>query len=216
MAGLPEQPEPKKQRRGLHVPHIQRGEVARLAIRTVRAARRGLLLSLEVLLAGIILFEEWGWRPLSAALASLARIRIVARLEAAIAGLPPWPALAVFMVPSLLFLPLKLAALWLIAGGHVVWATGLFVFAKIGGTALYARIFQLTQPSLMQLPWFARGYAWFIDWKEHLVQHARQTAAWQLGSRIGDRVREALAVRWKRLKPVLVALAAQIKAALRR
>ena len=68
---------------------VNAGTVARIAIATLRAIRFALIRTLEALLALIIVFEEWGWRPLAAALASLARLAPVAKLEAGIAALPP-------------------------------------------------------------------------------------------------------------------------------
>jgi len=205
---------PPPQRRGLRSPSIQRGTIARIAIRSVRLAQGAGWQVLDILLAAIILFEEWGWRPLSAALARLAEFNVVARLEMGVRSLPPWPALAVFLVPSVLFLPLKLTALWLIAGGHAVGAMLLFAFAKVAGTALYARIFQLTQPALMQLGWFARLYNWFMPWKAAIVAHARQTRVWQAGAAMKQRVKTAGKAAWARMKPMAVAARERLKSLL--
>lgn len=199
-------------RRGLSAGPIRRGTVARLAIRTVRAAQLLAWQLIEVLLALVILFEEWGWRPLSAALARLARIEIIGRLERAVVTLPPWPALAVFLVPSVLFLPLKLASLWLIAKGQVLAATVLFALAKVAGTALYARIFQLTQPALMRLAWFARAYNWFMPWKEAILEHARATRAWRAAMEIKARAKTLARDLWRRVRPAVLAIAARLRA----
>ena len=195
-------------RRGLGTGPIQKGEVARIAIRLIRLARRAAWQALEVLLALIIVFEEWGWQPLSALLARLAQFQLVARLESWVQRLTPWPSLAVFLVPSVLFLPLKLASLWLIGNGQLIAATLLFAFAKVAGTALYARIFQLTQPALMQLGWFARAYNWFIPWKDRLVAHAKSTAVWRAA--VAWKMR-AKAV-WERIKPAVRAAVGRVRA----
>jgi hypothetical protein len=205
---------PLPQRRGLGSPSIQRGSVARIAIRSVRLARVVAWQVLDILLAAIILFEEWGWRPLSAALARLAEFNAVARLEMQVRSLPSWPALAVFLVPSLLFLPLKLLALWLVAGGHAVGAMLLFAFAKVAGTALYARIFQLTQPALMKLGWFASFYNWFMPWKAVIIAHARQTKVWQAGVAMKHRLKSTAKAAWARLKPVAIAALARVRSLL--
>lgn len=202
---------PDTRRRGLGNGSIRRGTAARWAIRAIRLVQSVLWQAFEIVLALVILFEEWGWRPLAALLAHLARIGVVARLEAAIVALPPWPALGVFLVPSLLFLPLKLAALWLISGGHAVSATALFVFAKVAGTALYARIFQLTQPRLMQLVWFASLYHWFMPWKEALVAHARSTAVWQAAVALKARAKVAGQAAWQNLKPYALATVQRVR-----
>lgn len=209
-----QQPDPASpgRPRGLSVPSIQRGRVARAAIRTIRLAQRASWQVLELLLAVVILFEEWGWQPLSQAIARLAQFDIIARIEVWVRLLPPWPALAVFLVPSVLFLPLKLAALWLIAGGHAVAATLLFAFAKVAGTALYARIFQLTQPALMRLPWFAHLYNWFMPWKEAVIAHAKATPVWRAAVAAKERVKAA----WLHLRPVVRDLAGRIRRVLAR
>ena len=205
-----QQPETSR-RRGLGMGSVQRGAVARITMRALRLVQVVAWHAIEVLLAVLIVFEEWGWRPLSAALARLAEIDLVARLEMRVRLLSPWPALAVFLVPSLLFLPLKLAALWLIAGGHAVWATLLFVLAKLAGTALYARIFQLTHPALMRLAWFAGLYNWFMPWKAAIVAHAKSTRVWQAAAAMTARATELAKAAWARARPAVMAAIGQLR-----
>lgn len=70
-------------------------------------------------LAGTVIFlEEWGWRPLTALVARLFEWPPVGRLEDRVASSPPRVALALFLVPTLLLLPVKLGALWLIEQGR--------------------------------------------------------------------------------------------------
>lgn len=175
--------------------------IARVTLRVLRATRFVLVRTLEAVLALIIVFEEWGWRPLAAALASLARLAPVARMEAGIAAFPPYPALGVFAGPSLLVLPLKLVSLWLIAQGHLVLATLLFIGAKIVGTALLARIFQLTQPALMRLAWFAWIYDTVMPWKAALVARVRASWAWRLGRVVKERAKRRARAVWRAAKP---------------
>lgn len=203
MPTSPAETPPDPRRPGLTRTRVRAGNVARVAIamvRVVRHAVRGLLLGI---LALIIVFEEWGWRPLAAAMASLARFQVIARLEAMVKGLPPYGALAVFAVPSLLILPLKLVALGLIAGGHFMTATGLFVFAKIAGTALVAYIFSLTQPALMQLSWFRWTYDTVMPWKHALTEAVRTSWAWRYGRLVKARAVSAVRRRFHRLRPLL-------------
>jgi hypothetical protein len=137
------------------------------------------LLALPVAL--LLLFEEWGWEPLQRALAWLARWAPLRWLEQRIAALPPYAALAVFVLPSLALLPVKLAALWLIGQGHALAGAGVIVAAKLAGTALLARLFKLTQPALMTLPWFARTYLRWTAWKAELFAWVRASWAWRWG-----------------------------------
>jgi hypothetical protein len=183
------------------------------AVRVVRAIVRGML---EGLLALIILFEEWGWRPLAALLARLARLRPIAALEAGIAALPPYPSLLVFALPTALLFPLKLASLWLIATGHVLAAALLFAGAKVVGTALLARIFQLTQPKLMQLAWFARAYNIAVPWKDALLARVRATPAWQAARALKARLRSYAKGLWSDWGPRARALALRLRALLQR
>lgn len=150
----------------------------------------------EALLALIILFEEWGWEPLRRGLARLARLPPLAWLERRIAALPPVAALAVFIAPTLLLLPVKLGALWLIGIGRAGLGLALIVMAKLVGTALLARLFQLTQPALMQLAWFAQGYARWTAWKQSIVSRVRASWAWRVGRVIKRRLAQRLA-RWR-------------------
>lgn len=176
--------------------------------RIVRAPFVGVL---NLLLALVLLFEEWGWKPLQAALAWLARFRLVARIEALIAGLPPYPSLAVFALPTTILFPVKIGALWLLAGGHVLTAGALLAGAKIVSTALVARIFTLTKPALMQIGWFARAYAWFVPWKEALFARVRESFAWRYGRMVKARVKQVLRRQLEYWRPRMRAVYQRLK-----
>jgi hypothetical protein len=162
--------------------------------------------SLEVLLALIIVFEEWGWRPLAEAVGRLARWRPWAVIEAHIARLPPYAALLVFALPTLILMPLKFLALFLIANGQLVLASLLFLGAKLVATALIARLFHLTQPALMQIGWFAAVYDTVMPWKDALTERVRASWPWRLQRLWKARLRRLAAASWARLRPGVVAL----------
>ena len=147
----------------------------------------------RLVLALLILFEEWGWEPLRRAFALLARLPVIRQLEALLRRLPPRWAFVVLLLPSLLILPIKLLAVWLIAMGRVTLGVGVIVAAKLGGTALLAWLFQLIQPALMQLAWFARLYARWTAWKAELLAWVRASAVWRAARAVKARVR-----RWRR------------------
>jgi hypothetical protein len=176
--------------------------VVRELLRTAWGIARGpLITALNIIAALIILFEEWGWRPLSDLIARLARYAPVAALERWIAGLPPFAALIVIALPTTLLLPLKFVAVWLLANGHIATATLLFLATKIASTALIARIFILTKPNLMQIAWFARAYNWFIPWQDALFAQIRSSWVWRYGRVLKTRIRLEIGKAWTRLRP---------------
>jgi hypothetical protein len=174
-----------------------------------------LMMALQVFAALIVLFEEWGWKPLSDALAWLARFRIIAKLEGLITRLPPYAALLVFALPTAILFPVKLAAMWLLAQGKVATATATFVAAKIASTALVARLFMLTRPALMQIAWFARAYTWFMPWKDRLFAQIRASWVWRYGRMVKTRVKLEMKQAWARWKPGVAAMTLRIRERLR-
>lgn len=146
----------------------------------------------RVVFALLILFEEWGWEPLRRAFALLAQLPIVRHLEGLLKRLSPRWAVVVLLLPSLLILPVKLLAVWFVAQGHLASGLGVIVAAKLGGTALLAWLFQLIQPALMQLPWFARLYARWTAWKAELLAWVRASAVWRMARAVKLRVRRLL------------------------
>lgn len=169
-----------------------------------RVVRGPLVGVLNVLAALVVLFEEWGWRPLADLLGLLARLRVVARLELWIAGLPPYAALLVFALPTTILLPVKLVGLWLLAQGQALLAGGVLVLAKIASTALVARIFMLTKPALMRIGWFASAYNRFMPWKEALFARIRASWAWRYGRMVKTAIRQDTRKMWLRWRPWLV------------
>lgn len=141
------------------------------------------------LIAGVLLFEEWGWAQLAAVFARLAQLPFWAWLERKISQLPPAGALLAFGVPMLALLPIKLLALYLFGKGQATMGLVLLLGAKIGGTALMARLFQLTHPALMRLRWFAWWYPRWKAWKDGVLAEVRRSAAWRTARRLKRNVR---------------------------
>lgn len=137
----------------------------------------------------LLLFEEWGWEPLAAFFAALARLPLWGWLERRIRRLPPWAALLTFFIPALALLPVKLLALYLFGTGHATLGLMLLMAAKLAGTAVLAWLFSLTEPALMQLPWFARWYPRWKTWKDRLMDDVRRSALWQAARHLKHRVR---------------------------
>ena len=158
---------------------------------------RGILSAPLVLL---VLFEEWGWEPLARAFAALGRLPWLKQLERRIARLPPWAALLAFGVPVLTLIPVKLLALYFFSQGHMLLGLGLVVAAKLTGTALTARLFQLAQPALMQIAWFARLYTPWKIWKDRVLVQLRQSAPWRAAGRLKVRLKTLGARLWTAIK----------------
>ena len=144
------------------------------------------------ILAIVLLFEEWGWEPLARLMTRLARLPVWAQVERAITRLPRWAALLVFVVPWALLLPVKLLALWLFANSQKALGMALLLGAKVLGTAILARLFQLTQPTLMKFEFFAKWYPRWKLWKDGLLMRIRQSEPWQWAVR----TKTALKVWW--------------------
>ena len=111
-----------------------------------------------LILAGVVLLvEEALWR-LSGVVALLGKLPLFRSMEAWLRGVPPLGALALFGVPAVALAPVKLLALYWLAGGHPVLGIGTILTAKILGTAIVARLFQLTQTQLLTIGWFRWVY----------------------------------------------------------
>ena len=156
---------------------------------------------LQVAAALILLFAEWGWEPLVVLLSRLSKYFVFARLEAWIATLPPYGALALFAAPAVCLIPLKLAALYLFATGHRTLGIGLIIFAKIAGTAVVARLYLLVRPQLMQIGWFKSAHDQFVPWKEQKFVEIRASGAWRTGRIVRVEAKRGLNRVWIGLKP---------------
>ena len=176
--------------------------------------------ALGVVLALVVLFAEWGWRPLSALLGQLRRLALVTRLENWLQTLPPYAALAAFAVPTLFLLPLKILALYFIAHDQKLAALGLLAFAKLGGTALVARLFILTGPQLMQIAWAKRLHDAIVPWKNALYAQIRSSWAWRYGRMLKAKVKQTARRAWKQWRPAITRFASlarfQVRTLLRR
>ena len=132
-----------------------------------------------VLAALVLLIEEWGWRPLTAWAGNVARWPPLARLESRIKTVSPRVALALFLVPALLLLPVKLLALWFINEGRAMLGISVIVLAKLLGTALVGRLFFLLEAQLMTFGWFARSLGWWRATRARILAGVQRSAVWR-------------------------------------
>ena len=152
--------------------------------------RRRLLAPLVYLAAIVLLCEEWLWAVGARALQRLSGWPPLAALERWIVQLPPYVALAVFVLPALLLFPVKLLALFAIGHGHALTGVLVLLLAKLGGAAAVARLYALTRPALLSLPWFAHRHGQFMAVKDRWIARLLATPTWRQAS--------ALLVRWRR------------------
>jgi hypothetical protein len=145
-------------------------------IRLLGRALRGLLLAIAALW---FFLEEFGWHPLAAWLGRFSRWPPWRRMEVRLAAAPPRLALALFLVPALLLLPVKLLALELIAGGRPMAGLTVIVAAKLVGTAVGGRLFVLMRPQLMTLRRFSRAMAWWRGLRRRARKALNASAAWR-------------------------------------
>lgn len=148
----------------------------------LRRALRLLLKPLWIFLGGLLLIEEWLWDKLKALVARLAhalsRWRVWAAFEQWLAQLSPRGALIALFLPWLvILLPLKLVTFALLAQKRVLAALAVSLLAKLFGTAVVTRIFTLTKPALMQVPWFEKLYLRITDWLARAHAWARALPA---------------------------------------
>jgi hypothetical protein len=146
-----------------------------------------------VLVAALWLFiEDWLWDGLTALFARLSRLPAVRALEAWIAQLHPYPAMALFLIPASLMLPFKIVGLWLIATGHATMGIGVFLVAKIVGTALLAWVFAHCRAALLTVAWFARVYAAFQRFRAWVHARLVELGVWNAATALVHRARQWL------------------------
>ena len=150
-----------------------------------------------IVIAALFMFvEEWLWDKLTAFMAWIARAPVLRWLETKLAALPPYPAMAVFLLPGLLLLPVNLFAIYLAANGHALLGTSILISAKLLGTAILARLFTVCRPTLLTVGWFRRLYEWLGRLKLRLYNSAPWLAVVRWKNALTDRVAR-LTHRWR-------------------
>lgn len=146
----------------------------------MKAQLKKILAAPFVFLAAIfVLLEDWLWDDLLRLMAALGRLPVLRQIEILIISLPPYLSLVVFAVPSLLLIPVKLAAVWLLAHGQHLLGLVLVIGAKIVGTALVARIYSLTHKKLLSIGWFAWLHERFVAFKANVYARLKASAIYQ-------------------------------------
>ena len=151
--------------------------------------KRALEILFVPIAAAIVFFEEVLLHYLGVAMARLARWEPVRRIEAWLAGLPPWAALIAFVAPSTLVLPVKLAAVWFALEGRFGLAMGSIVVGKIVATALVARLYKVLLPTLLRLSWYLAVETWLFAFRDKIYAFVRDLPAWQAASALVRRAK---------------------------
>ncbi|MBM3647468.1 MAG: major facilitator superfamily domain-containing protein 7 [Alphaproteobacteria bacterium] len=144
-----------------------------------RHLKRALELPFVLLAAAVVFVEETLLRYLGLAMAALAKWPPLARLEGRLRRLPPWGALLVFAAPSVLVIPIKLAAVWFAINDRYALAILSLAIGKMLATALVARLYQVLRPTLLQIPSYRRIETWLFAWRDRLYTFVRTLPAWR-------------------------------------
>lgn len=162
-----------------------------------------------VILAALIMFvEEWLWNHITDLTAWVARLPIFRSIEAKLATLPPYGALAVLVLPGTLLFPIKFAALYYMTHGHAAVGIGVIITAKLIGTAVVARMFAVCHTALMQIGWLQKLVNGIVSAKNWLYSRIKAMPAWGYAVRFKQRIaawfaklrRDGIRRRWLAIK----------------
>jgi hypothetical protein len=136
---------------------------------------------LWVVLALLFLLEAWLWDHLEPIVARAVNLlpwgRVKLWLKRLIEDLPPWAALAVFIIPFVVLLPLKFLEVFFLAKRQWLAAGLVLIVAKLLGLGITAFVFDATRTKLLQMAWFARMFDWFMwarDWAHEITEPVRE------------------------------------------
>jgi hypothetical protein len=110
----------------------------------------------------VLLFEEWLWEKSTAVAARLGRLPLLSDIESWIRRREKWSALALFVAPVVVIYPFKALALYAMARGYITGGVTAFILAKLVATAVFARLYQLTEHAIIQFRWVRRTRAAFL------------------------------------------------------
>jgi hypothetical protein len=105
----------------------------------------------------------------------LSKRRLFTGLREWIVSLRPYPTLALFAVPVLVLEPVKPAAAYLVATGHVAVGVAFLIVGEIIKLVLVERLFAVSRNKLMSLPAFAWAYRQY----RQIMDRFAATEIWQ-------------------------------------
>ncbi|SFK09086.1 hypothetical protein [Methylocapsa palsarum] len=158
--------------------------------------RRALLLISEAVVVVYVVLDALVtpvFRPL---IRWTAQLRVIARLQAAVARLPPYGVLVALAIPFAVAEPAKIYAVILIGTGHVIVGVSALVLAYAVSLLIIERIYDAGKAKLMTIEWFAKILNWLIAFRDRIIAWAKSTEAWAYGVALGRKAR-ALTARIK-------------------
>ena len=115
-----------------------------------------------------LLFEEWFWPRSTRVIERIGEALHLSTATAWIRRRPPLQALALFVIPVLVLYPFKVLALIALANGDIVLGGAAFVAAKLIATAVFARLYELTEPALVRFAWIHLARKKFLAARAYL------------------------------------------------
>lgn len=160
-------------------------DAQKIVDQTHKHVKKGVKYVFSAFFALFLLFEDVFWAVCERGFKWLEDQPLIGVVENAVKKLPPYPALTIALIIHFIFTPIELFGLWLMATSSPSLGLCLVIFGKVVGTIISARLFFLIKPALLTLPWFAKGYNKFIEWKDGVLAFARETAfyGWVLKKR---------------------------------
>ncbi len=137
----------------------------------------------------LLIFEEWGWEPLSHLFDRLTNLNSWKHIEDRVAHLSPIIAFIILLFPMLALIPIKLFGVFLFDNGHFISGVTIVIVAKLFGTAFVSRLFHLTLPALMKMNWFAKWYPRWKEWKDKLLDEIRSSTIWHWASAMNAKIK---------------------------
>jgi hypothetical protein len=110
----------------------------------------------------------------------LANLWIFDRLRTWIVALPPYPTLALFMVPVLILEPVKPVAAYLTATGHIMSGLTVLLVGELLKLILIERLFCISRDKLMSIA----AFAWCYDKLRQAREWFESFRVWQLARRL--------------------------------
>ncbi len=110
---------------------------------------------------------------------ALSRLRLVRRMERAIASLNPYVILVLLVVPFGFAEFAKVYGLILTADGHYRIGMTMFIGAYVVSILVCERIFHAGKAPLMTIGWFKTLYDWLMTIRDHVLDWFRATRVWR-------------------------------------